>query len=61
MSTSVWTYIRSVIGFSLLLTLGTTLTLTAQDSPTPKIVTLRVGDTQHQVYTCKETVQTLLH
>ncbi|HEX2952220.1 MAG TPA: 3D domain-containing protein, partial [Armatimonadota bacterium] len=46
---------------SLLLTLGTTLTLTAQDSPTPKIVTLRVGDTQHQVYTCKETVQTLLH
>ncbi|HEY3377321.1 MAG TPA: ubiquitin-like domain-containing protein, partial [Armatimonadota bacterium] len=52
---------RSVLLITVALTLGTTLTLIAQDPPAAKTVTLRVDGTQRQVVTVKPTVQTVLH
>ena len=57
----VWAYMRNIVGFTLALTLGTTLTVTAQDTQLSKMVMLCVDGQQRQVSTQKVTVQTLLH
>lgn len=61
MPTIWWAHMRNIVGFTLALTFGTTLTLTAQDTPTAKLVTLQADGEQRQVTTFKTTVQTLLH
>lgn len=64
-STTWWAHIRITVALSAALILGITLTLPAQEAtppaPTPKVVTLRMGGTERQVSTVKETVQTLFH
>ncbi|MHB9133207.1 MAG: G5 and 3D domain-containing protein [Armatimonadota bacterium] len=63
--TTRWHYIRISIAFAIALTLGTALTLQAQNMHNPtqptKTVLLRVDGTVRKVATAKETVQTLLH
>ena len=58
-----WAYIPRVLVFAFALTLGTTLTVIAQDTQilTSKVVTVLVDGTVRQVTTTKDTVQTLLH
>lgn len=58
-------YIRRILVFTLSLTLGTTLTLIAQNTKPPtistKTVIVHVDGTVREVSTQKDTVQTLLH
>ncbi|MHB9025967.1 MAG: ubiquitin-like domain-containing protein, partial [Armatimonadota bacterium] len=60
-----WIQAHSTIALIVALILGTTITLIAQNSPTPtqtpKTVTLRADGDERQVSTTKNTVQTLLH
>lgn len=55
-----WGYIRNVVLFSLLFSLGITLTLFAQDAQLIKLVTVRVDGAQRQVNTTQDSVRALL-
>ena len=58
-----WTFIGISLALALAFIIGTTYTLSAQDTPTQttKTVSLRVGGDERQVKTSKDCVQTLLH